>query len=242
MPVTKDTSGPYAPASAILDLIARNRTKGLPAKVDGEVLGKFGVSDSLIPRTLQALQTLDLIDESGKPSQVMEGLRLAPEAEYKQRLGEWLKQTYADALQYVDPATDDETRIRDAFRSYNPFGQQDRMVSLFMGLFRAAGIGPEKAPSPRKAGTATPLKKPRLVSKPAVKDNQGNGGTARQLELPAGLPPAMAGLIASLPAAGAGWTKTKRDQFVQMFGAVLDFTYPIQPEDVFNDVDGDDAD
>lgn len=55
MPVTVDQPAPYAPASAILDLIERHRNKGLPAMVDADALGRAGVSDSLIPRTLQAL-------------------------------------------------------------------------------------------------------------------------------------------------------------------------------------------
>jgi Family of unknown function (DUF5343) len=83
---------------------------------------------------------------------VFEGLRLVPEAEYKARMGEWLTAAYADALKFVDPATATETQVRDAFRGYKPVGQQDRMVSLFLGLFEAAGIAPErkkKKPSPK---------------------------------------------------------------------------------------------
>ena len=34
-------------------------------------------------------------------------------------------------------------RFWDAFRSYKPVGQQARMVTLFMGLFAAAGVRPE---------------------------------------------------------------------------------------------------
>ena len=110
MPVTANAAGPYAPASVILGLVDRHRNKGLPTPVDAEVLARASVSESLTPRTLQALRTLDLIDESGKPTDVLEGLRLAPEAEYSQRLAEWLNVAYADVLSFVDPAIDDETR------------------------------------------------------------------------------------------------------------------------------------
>lgn len=149
MPVTAESSAPYAPATAVMSLVERHRNKGLPSPVDGEVLARASVPDSLIPRTLQALRTLDLLDSEGRPSPVFEGIRLAPEAEYQQRLQEWLQGAYADALRFVNPATDDETAIRDAFRSYNPVGMQPRMVSLFTGLFRAAGVSPEK-PAPVK--------------------------------------------------------------------------------------------
>eukprot|EP01036_Dinobryon_divergens_P038121 gene38121-49986_t len=140
MPVTKDAPAPYAPSAVILALVDRYRKKGLPTPISAETLARSGVSDSLIPRSLYALKVLDLIDESGKPTNVFEGLRLAPEAEYKSRLADWLSAAYIDALNFVDPATSDETQIRDAFRGYNPVGQQDRMVSLFIGLFHAAGV------------------------------------------------------------------------------------------------------
>ena len=144
MPVIADHTAPYAPATAILSLIERHRNKGLPAPVNAEVLERASISGSLIPRTLQALETLDLIDAEGRPTPILEGIRVAPQAEYQHRLKEWLNGAYADALQFVDPATDSEIKIRDAFRSYRPIGQQSRMVTLFTGLFAAAGIGPEK--------------------------------------------------------------------------------------------------
>jgi len=43
----------------------------------------------------------------------------------------------------------------------------------------------------------------------------------------AGLPPAIAGLLASLPKEGEGWTQDRRDKFVNTFGAVIDFCFPI---------------
>lgn len=138
MPVTANAPAPYAPTTAIVGLIERHRQKGLPSPVNEDILGRAGISGSLISRTLQALATLDLIDEQGRPTPTMEGLRLTPEAEYKQRLEDWLRSAYADVLAFVDPATEEDVRIHDAFRSYKPAGQRARMVTLFMGLFAAA--------------------------------------------------------------------------------------------------------
>jgi Family of unknown function (DUF5343) len=152
MPVTGDTPAPYAPTTAIVGLIERHRQKGLPP-VNDDVLARAGISASLISRTLQAMETLDLIDDQGKPTPTLEGLRLASESEYKQRLADWLRSAYADALSFVDPATDDEIKIRDAFRSYKPTGQQPRMVTLFTGLFAAAGVRPESKRS--RSGSTT---------------------------------------------------------------------------------------
>src|SRR5271166_3669929 len=115
MPVTQDSPAPYATTSSVVDLVVRHRERGLPTPITAEVLGRVGVSDSLIPRTMQTLQTLDLIDEKGAPTQTFESLRLAPEGEYKERMAQWLNVAYADVLKYVDPATADDTALRDAF-------------------------------------------------------------------------------------------------------------------------------
>lgn len=229
MPVTADQPAPYAPASAIIALVERYRSKGLPVPIDSDVLARAGVSESLIPRTLQALQTLDLITDDGKPTAVLEGIRLAPEADYQQRLSDWLHAAYADALQFIDPAVASETDIRDAFRSYKPFGQQDRMVSLFSGLFAAAGVAPERA--------KTPAPKKLVLRKPTAQAPRGSAPKPLTSNLKAvapsafantGVPPAISGLLASLPDPNDGWTRDDRDRFYTTFGAVLDFCFPIR--------------
>jgi hypothetical protein len=206
--------------------------------VDADVLLRAGVSDSLVPRTLQALRTLDLLTADGRPSEVFEGIRLAPSAEYQTRLAEWLNAAYADALAFIDPATDDEVAIRDAFRKYIPTGQQGRMVTLFMGLFTAAGVMPERErkPPPRAANATPRGLRPSPKSKGGVRINFGGGGGAGggtgAIQAPiVGLPPALSGLLQSLPPNGRGWTQEQRDKFYDTFGAVLDFCIPIgEPE------------
>jgi hypothetical protein len=174
--VTPDKPAPYATSNSILEIIDRHRNRGLPSPVDAEVLARSGIPESLIPRTLQSLQTLDLIDEDGRPSQILEGIRLAPEAEFRRRLAEWLQAAYADVLLFVDPAKDDETAIRDAFRNYNPIGQQPRMITLFLGLMTAAGLAGDKEAQPRRSrpptsqGTSKPAPQSPKVNS-AKKDN-----------------------------------------------------------------------
>ncbi len=222
MPVTSDKPAPYAPPSAVLDIIERHRSRGLPSPVDAEVLGRAGISDSLTPRTLQALQALDLIGENGNPTEVFEAIRLAPEAGYKERLAEWLATAYADVLAYVDPASDDDTKIRDAFRPYKPTGQQPRMVTLFKGLYEAAGI------VPKKAVTTPPRDRTRTRSKPRQKPKEKPpaAGDPKFTSLTS-VPPALEALLGSLPEMGEAWTQEKRDRFLTTFGAVLDFCFPI---------------
>jgi uncharacterized protein DUF5343 len=232
MAVTQDQPAPYATAGSITSLIERYRERGLTTPITADVLARAGVSDSLIPRTLQALEALDLIDEEGRPTPTFEGLRLATQGDYQQRLREWLNGAYADVLKFIDPATADETAVRDAFRTYNPVGQQPRMVSLFTGLYSAAGVGPEKNAQPRPKSIPTSprrripagwertvgLKTPPAKTPFSVKHTS------------TGLPEPLAGLLSRLPQEGDGWTQFRRDKFMTTFGTVLDFCFPIVEE------------
>lgn len=151
MPVTSNSPGPYAPASAVSAAIERHRARGLPTPIDTETLARIGISDSLIPRTLQSLQTLDLITPEGKPTEIFEELRLAPEAQYKDRLQQWLNLAYADVVKIIDPRTATQTEIEDAFRTYKPQGMRDRMASLFIKLYSLAGVrDASETSAPRK--------------------------------------------------------------------------------------------
>jgi hypothetical protein len=227
MAVTQDQSAPYAPPSAVLAIIERYRERGLPTPVNSDVLGRAGVSDSLIPRTLQALQTLDLIDEQGRPTQTLESIRLAPAAQYEERLREWLNGVYADVLMFIDPATADEVQVRDAFRSYEPVGQQARMVSLFRGLYAAAGVAGEKAQvrQPRQQRSTQ-----RTIQKSRTPANSKSGGDKGQTVVPKGIPAPIAGLLASLPPEGGSWTQAQHDKFTRTFSAILDFCFQIVEE------------
>jgi len=230
MAVTPDQPAPYAPTSAVLDLIERHRNRGLPPVVDADVLLRAGISDSLVPRTLQALRALDLLTEEGRPSEVFEGLRLAPSSEYQARLTEWLNAAYADALTFIDPATDDEVAIRDAFRKYIPTGQQGRMVTLFMGLFTAAGVMPQRskqAPGKKAPvnGTSRPVARP--SSRPSKSAPPRASEPHHRPSQSGSLPAALTGLLATLPSEGQSWTQAQRDKFVATFGVVLDYSFPV---------------
>jgi hypothetical protein len=240
--VTQDKSAPYAPSSAIMGVIERYRSRGLPLPVNADALARIGVSGSLIPRTLQALQTLDLVDDAGAPTATLEGIRLAPEAEYKKRLEDWLKGAYPDVFSIVDPGADNETNIRDAFRTYQPMGQQERMVTLFQGLCSAAGLIPEKVAAPRRVNSIPRAAAPRVSSFPSRRPPPSSSSTSRSSSPPppsgASLPPALNGLLASIPTTDRGWTQAQRDKFYATFGTVLDFSIPIKTEQELNENGG----
>src|SRR5688572_17050623 len=138
MSIVADGVAPYAPTATVVSVIDRARARGLPSPVTKDVLMKAGVSESLVPRTLQSLQLLELVQDDGTWTDNLEMLRRAPEGEFQGRLAEIIRTVYAEVFQYVDPVKDSGTAIRDAFRGFTPHGQQDRMVSLFIGLCQKA--------------------------------------------------------------------------------------------------------
>jgi len=239
MPITANTPAPYATAATIIEIIDKYRNRGLQKPFTKDVLDRIGVPDSLITRTLQALVTLDLIDDAGNPTDTLEGIRLASSADYKKRMEAWLRDTYADVFAFVNPATDDEVSIRDAFRSYIPVGQQPRMVTLFITLCEEAGIrektesnAGQRSRAPVKR-SAPKVKKPNLPQSQPIQSSQPFSGK---------VPSAIAGLIDSLPKEGEGWTQVQHDKFVKTFGAVLDFCFPIVTVTTEKDDEDGDAD
>lgn len=227
MPINVNSPVPYAPAAPVVNVYTRFRERGLGTPITTDVLMRAGVTESLANRTMQSLQGLDLVDEEGQPTEWLNKIRTAPTSELKAVLAEWIKAVYAEVFQFVDPSKDDQVAIRDAFRSYQPIGQQDRAVALFIALCVEAGLAPEsmknapKAPVRRPAGSARAAPAP----KPTPKVKSYGGGAAQ----PVGeLPPAITGLLASLPSNGTGWTKDQRDRFLKTFESVLDFVIPVR--------------
>lgn len=221
MAVRTETPGPYAPPTTTLQVIEKYRNHGLQTPFDQEVLLRAGVTESLTNRTLQTLTTLDLIDSEGEPTETLRGIAEAPEAEYQARLADAIRAAYDEVFQYVDPATATETQIRDAFRVYNPRGQQGRMVTLFVGLCQAAGIISEAPPRPAKKsqGRSTSTKK----TSSSKKRESSDTNPAKKHRIP----PALSALLESLPAEGETWTTAKREDFVNAFGVLLDLFYAI---------------
>ena len=165
MAIVTGGTAPYAPPATVLQVIEAFRDRGLTTPITIDVLLRASVNESLAPRTLKSLEVLELIDGDGAPTPAMEGLRRAPQEDFRKRMEELVRGVYAEVFKFTDPATDEPSRVADAFRAFNPIGQRGRMVTLFMGLCEAAGIVPEgttrkPASSSGSKTPAAPRKRP----------------------------------------------------------------------------------
>jgi hypothetical protein len=237
MALQADGSAPYGPVMAVLQVVERYRDRGLPVPFTSEVLTRAGVKESVIARTLSTMQQLDLIDSEGNPTTSLQGYARCPGEEAQTRWREIVREAYAPIFSFVDPESDSRERIRDAFRSYEPRSQQDRMVMLFVGLWKHAGMNvKEEAPKSRQStprASGRPTSRGRVVDLyPARRTNVRQTGQAvghvtsgvTQLQLPE----PVEGMLRELVSIGPSWTEARRALFMKAWEAVIDFSYPVQ--------------
>jgi hypothetical protein len=203
------------------------------------VLIRAGVPESLARRTHASLKLLGLIDENDQPTEQLNALKQARgDDEYRTRLQEWLRGLYVDVLQYTDPSTDASDKVAEAFRTYEPAGQRRAMAALFVGLWKYAGLPvPAESAAQRSSGARPPRVRPpdrpqaRQTSNPKAKDDA---------HTPTGLPPGLVGLLQQIPRGNDTWTTKRRDDFLNAFRAVLDFTVPVDDSPVSKAIDEED--
>ena len=154
-----DNFAPYAAIRNVMDIITRKRERGLPTPINSQALETISIPAGNVSRTLQALRFLNLIDDYGSATELFERLSRAGDADgqYKELLGEIIKDAYQRVFAIVDPAQDGEVAISDAFRQFEPQAQRSRMVTFFLGMCGQAGITETKRRSSR--GTAKPRQK-----------------------------------------------------------------------------------
>jgi hypothetical protein len=176
MAVNLEGGAPYAPSTAITEFLKRHRNGGIPSPVTAQTLERLGISESLRPRTLQALRQLDFIDADGNLTAEFENLRKVPTPDYLPKLAQLLRAAYADVFTIVDPSGASYQNVHDAFRGFNPAGQMNRMVALFLALLEYTGQW-ESLPSPRASG------KIRIVRAPQSRKVAANSAATRPAEI-----------------------------------------------------------
>jgi Family of unknown function (DUF5343) len=170
-----DDKRPYAPAANVLAVIERVRRLNLPAVVDTDFLRLADVPEGSLGRVAFALRFLGLTDTSSRPTDQLRAIARATDEEYRELLAGAIQSAYATDFARVDPSVETQAKIVSAFQRYEPRSQTTRMVMLFLGLAKAAGIPVLEAPRERGLSSA------RVAP--------GRGGSVRPKPSPAGAKP-----------------------------------------------------
>src|SRR5437867_9344824 len=152
---------PYGATANVIAVIERTRTRNLPETISNDFLGLTGIPEIVYGRVRQALEFLELVHEDGRPTSKLESLAKAADSEYSQILAACIREAYRDDFQRIDPGQDNQVQIIEAFRRYQPRSQTSRMVMLFLGLCRNAGIPVMDAPRERKMQSSGQRRPPR---------------------------------------------------------------------------------
>jgi Family of unknown function (DUF5343) len=189
---TEPRQRPYAPPANVIAVLKRARSRNLPERIDSDFLRLAEVPEPSQRRVTVALRFLGLIDEGGRPTDTLQALAAARDDEYANLLSAAIRDAYKEDFERIDPAEDTHAKIVAAFQPYQPRSQTDRMVMLFLGLCREAGIPVMEAPRERKMkGTSGP-RATRSSSRTTERASAAPATPQRQIPSP---PPAPSGLL-----------------------------------------------
>jgi hypothetical protein len=228
----------------VITVIRQARNIGLPDGVTNRYLERIGIPSGNISRTLAALRFLGLVEAGGEKTPIFEQLARAPDDEYPRLLSEVIRSAYAEVFQIVDPAEDEGPKLHNAFRQYNPQAQRTRMVTLFVGLCREAGIvtGELAERPPVRVRRPQPVKSaPAAQRKPQKDDARASTTQPLLTGMPVADQSARASaesryawcewLLSQLPLSSRRWTSSERERWLDAFSASLDVLVKVVDED-----------
>ncbi len=239
---------PYAPYTSVLTVIRHMRERDLKEPVTSQWITTIGVAEGNASRTIQALRFLDLLDEGGYLTPNFKTIGNAPDEEYPGLLAQTLQGAYKQVFRAMNPTTASDQQFENAFRYYQPRAQRERMIMLFKGLCREAGIiaggAPETTPRPR---TASPKSSPSTGAKKGQSEPKTDSPLQHEVYQPTEPPitnramsnqefALLHGLLSQLPADKKKWTQARRDKWLQAITANVDLLIDVvDSEDDMND-------
>lgn len=239
----------YAPYANVLTIIRHTRDKGLKEPVTSKSITTLGVPEGNATRTMQSLRFLRLVDEEGYLTDRFKLLSNAPSEEYPGLLEQVLRDAYPIVFNALDPATATDLQYVNAFRLYQPKAQRTRMIALFKGLCREAGLiaggSPEVSSRPRptsgksnKAPASSNSAK--RTSRPEPKDATFDSEPRHTWNTEAdqavsdasitSLPEyvMMHGVLKKLPFDRKKWTQAEREKWLNAVTAMVDMLFVLQ--------------
>ncbi len=196
------TRAPYAPLASVRKVLEAIRA-GDEGPWTGEACASAGVTDSMVPRTLNALEALAVVDARGNLTGPGRAL-LGPE--YAAALAGIVREAYAEVLARADPATAGAGDVALAFEGFEPRAQRDKMASLFRGLCAECGLSGARR-------RRTPSRETR-------------GAQARELSGELG---PIEAVLRQLPQ-GRRWTRERRDAWVAAMTSLVDLLYEVDAD------------
>ena len=177
---------PYAAVNNVMEVITRRRGRGLPNPLTTKALESISIPPGNISRTLQAIRFLGLMEYDGSQTELFDRLARAggQDGEYREILGEVIKNAYHAVFAIVDPAQDGDVAIHDAFRQFVPEAQRERMVSFFLGMCGRAGITAPRSIERREASRSQSASQGRRGAAPQTKQQRPQQQEAAQRHTP----------------------------------------------------------
>ncbi|MDE2571234.1 MAG: DUF5343 domain-containing protein [bacterium] len=224
---------PYAAPENVLRVLDKVHKNGLRGKIDADFMAQLGIGEGMIPRTLRALEFLGLTkpEDEGVATPLLEQYIVSGEDEAKALLQESIRKAYEVIFRAVDPEEDDRAKVHTAFKVMKPQGQWARMVTLFLGLCRAAGMDVKEPPLNRpgkdEAANDSPVRKAKVKTK---ENRPRSSSPSTLLSLPPASPrtldPALVGIIGKIADLE---TADDLDAWIAMFRAAFEFVKKIPP-------------
>jgi hypothetical protein len=221
---------PYASHKAFERLLDSFRGDGhLPDQVDRGVLGTMsGSGQSSMLKTLEAL---GLIDGASKPTRTLRDLltHAKGSAEFKAKLREILERAYPYLFgSGINLKTATTNQVQGAFREQNVTGSTiSKCIAFFLSAAKDAGVEISKyvrTPPMADVGSKKRSTSPRNVA--PDDDDEAEEAIPTANRLIDDIHPALAGLLATLPAPGQPMSEKARVRFLAAFEAVLSFAHP----------------